>query len=290
MPPVGQRNGGGRTVRAATTACILAMLQVWNLAPGVLGFGSVARRSCQRSSSATIPLRMRMMSTKLALVPAELVSDVVTSGTINTISDCVAQLLENSANNTTAQGNRILETETMGSKEENSVPSFASLTPFRYDAPRTQRLAMFGLADGVVSHAWFLGLDGIVGEGQGLADTLVKTAADSLVYTPLWCAWFLASMTLLEGEDDGSRTSTIFAKKNDLATKIGSIPSVWRSDWWQLLKGNLGFFLPITGAIYGVVPREERVLAFGVAGLIYTTILSLWNQNRSGGSGTSSLS
>ena len=59
-----------------------------------------------------------------------------------------------------------------------------------------------------------------------------------------------------------------------------SIPQVWKSDWIKLLKGNVGFFIPITGIIYGTVPRQDRVLAFGVAGVVYTTILSLWNKER----------
>merc|ERR1719329_1313847 len=58
------------------------------------------------------------------------------------------------------------------------------------------------------------------------------------------------------------------------------VPSIWRSDWLDLLRGNLGFFLPFTSLIYALVPRERRVFAFGMASLIYTTILSLWNSKR----------
>merc|ERR1712238_624846 len=100
---------------------------------------------------------------------------------------------------------------------------------------------------------------------------LLKTAADILVYTPIWCAWFLATMAVLESPTFGSVTG-----------RVRSIPSVWRSDWAELLGGNIGFFLPLTGLIYGLVPRENRVLAFGLASLVYTTILSIWNESRPG--------
>jgi len=175
-----------------------------------------------------------------------LATDVMTAGCINTASDTLAQLRERSAPN-----------GTVGRKTFESI--------------RTLRLATFGLFDGAVSHIWFIGLDGVVGEGQGLADTLVKTAADAMVYTPLWCAWFLAAMCALESPTLSS-----------VAGRIRSVPSIWRSDWAELLRGNVSFFLPLTGIFYGFVPRDERVLAFGLAGFIYTIILSLWNESRAG--------
>ena len=60
----------------------------------------------------------------------------------------------------------------------------------------------------------------------------------------------------------------------------GAAPRAVRSAWAELYRGNVGFFLPLTGLIYGFVPIGERVLAFGVASLVYTTILSLWNNAR----------
>ena len=163
-----------------------------------------------------------------------LVVDMLTCACINTASDTLAQATER----------------------------FQSSSAASFDGARTQRLGSFGVADGGVSHVWFLALDGVVGEGQGMLETAVKTAADALVYTPLWCAWFLVAMALLEGRD------------------LGSVPAIVRRDWLELFRGNLGFFLPLTSLIYGFVPREGRVLAFGVASLVYTTILSLWNSAR----------
>lgn len=133
----------------------------------------------------------------------------------------------------------------------------------RLDSARTARFATFGLFDGAVSHGWFLGLDAVVGESDGsLAVTVAKVVADALVYTPFFCAWFLSAFVVLEGKS------------------VRTIPSVVREDFWELALGNYGFFLPITGLVYGYVPRDERVLAFGSASLVYTAILSAWNDAR----------
>ena len=135
-------------------------------------------------------------------------------------------------------------------------------TPSGYDSARTNRFLVFGVFDGSLSHLWFDVLDKIVGEDGSLTETLLKVASDACVYTPLWCCWFLAAFVVLEGKDP--RT----------------VPNVIRTEWLELFRGNLGFFLPLTGLIYGFVPRDERVLAFGVASLVYTAILSLWNSAR----------
>ena len=134
-----------------------------------------------------------------------------------------------------------------------------------FDPVRTGRFVAFGLADGALSHAWFSLLDGAVGNDGTLVQTLEKVAGDALVYTPLWCVWFLAAFVLLEGRP------------------WRSIPSVMGAEWLELFRGNLGFFLPLTGLIYGFVPRDERVLAFSAASLVYTAILSLWNAARPAG-------
>ncbi|GMH63682.1 hypothetical protein TrRE_jg1005 [Triparma retinervis] len=51
----------------------------------------------------------------------------------------------------------------------------------------------------------------------------------------------------------------------------------------ELYRGNLGFFLPLTCLIYSKVATSNRVLAFGVASLLYTTVLSAWNAGRLAG-------
>ena len=168
-----------------------------------------------------------------------LATDIATNGLIHVVSDSVAQATERT--------------------------SLIARAPARdgTDFARTTRFGVFGAADGAVSHGWFWALDAVVGESGSMSETLLKVAADQLVYTPLFCVWFLAAFVVLERRDP--RT----------------IPLVVRTEWWELYRGNAGFFLPLTGIIYGTVPRDERVLAFGAGSLIYTWILSLWNSARS---------
>lgn len=112
-----------------------------------------------------------------------LLTDVLTCGFINMVIDSFAQRLAV----TIPPPSQPHET-TMGSPLP--VLIIGADDSYHYNVPRTVRLAMFGLADGVVLHAWFVGLDKIVGDGMGPFDALVKTAADALLYTPLWCASF----------------------------------------------------------------------------------------------------
>jgi len=179
-----------------------------------------------------------------------LATDIATSGLINTISDSLAQVREERDN-------------------DSDVAYDISDESTSFNSIRTIRLTVFGLLDGAVSHVWFVGLDEVVGDGKGLTETVLKTAADAMVYTPIWCAWFLAVMAVLESPN-----------LSLVGTRFRSIPVIWRSNWAELLSGNLSFFLPLTGLIYGFVSVEFRVLVFGLASLVYTTILSIWNESR----------
>ena len=99
-----------------------------------------------------------------------------------------------------------------------------------------------------------------------------KVLLDATVYTPIWCAWFLLFM---EG------TKAVLKRREDEGKNKGTFGETWL----ELYKGNLGFFLPLTSLIYGFVDVEGRVLAFGLASLLYTTVLSLWNAERGGDEG-----
>lgn len=90
----------------------------------------------------------------------------------------------------------------------------------------------------------------------------VIDALCSLLIPQIWCVWFLIAFVVLERKD------------------VRTIPSVLRSQFGELYRGNLGFFLPLQGVIYGCVPRNQRVLAEELANLVYTTLLSLWNHDR----------
>jgi hypothetical protein len=158
-----------------------------------------------------------------------LMTDMVTCASINTISDTAAQLTERAVDGGSLQ-----------------------------DLRRTARFSVFGVADGAVAHAWFENLDAFVGDDGTLTQTLLKVAGDVLVYSPLWCLWFLTAFVILERRE------------------LRSLPSVVRNEWPELIFGHNAFFLPLTGFIYGCVPRSQRVLADELANLVFTTGLSLW--------------
>lgn len=164
-----------------------------------------------------------------------LATDMVTCGCMSTVGDSVAQLTERCS-------------------EEASAAC--------QDMTRTARFGAFGFADGAVAHVWFRALDATVGDDGTMQQTLIKMASDALLYTPIWCVWFLTAFVVLERKD------------------VRSIPNVVRNEFNELYRGNLGFFLPLTGIIYGCVPVSSRVLAEELANFVYTTFLSLWNHGR----------
>ena len=136
-----------------------------------------------------------------------LLVDMITCACINTISDSAAQATERS--------------------------SLLALLPFHDEAPaasgpgspeqdvtRTARFGVFGVFDGAVSHGWFLALDSLVGDDGSVVETLAKVVGDALVYTPLWCIWFLAAFVLLERRD----VRTVPAVVRDAAPEGRMVP------------------------------------------------------------------
>lgn len=109
-----------------------------------------------------------------------LVTDIFTNGAIHVLSDATAQATE--------------RTSLVARVPSTDGP----------DVARVARFGAFGAADGAVSHAWFLALDSVVGESGTTTETLLKVAADQLVYTPLFCVWFLSAFVLLEGREVGA--------------------------------------------------------------------------------------
>ena len=106
------------------------------------------------------------------------------------------------------------------------------------DRTRLLRFATFGFFDGAVGHSWFIALDSVI-KGTGNVQVIEKIALDTLIYTPLWCLWFVVAQSLL--------------KRNfDVITSV-------RNEWRELAWLDLGFFLPLSCIVYSVVPLESRV-------------------------------
>ena len=70
-----------------------------------------------------------------------------------------------------------------------------------FDANRLTRFAVFGFLDGAVGHNWFILLDNVI-KGTGNVAVIEKIAADTIVYTPVWCFWFVCGMSLLKQNFD----------------------------------------------------------------------------------------
>jgi hypothetical protein len=151
------------------------------------------------------------------------------------------------------------------------------------DVDRLKRFATFGAMDGAVSHWWYHFVEAesakwpavsFLPEGPGRVAQMV--AADMLVFSPFWCAFFLAAMTVLAwnqnppGPGPGPKTPR------------GSLPNAvlvrLSNSWSTLYLGDLLAWIPLNSVLYGLVPADNRVQAFGVINLAYTAVLSWWSE------------
>ena len=151
------------------------------------------------------------------------------------------------------------------------------------DVDRLKRFATFGAMDGAVSHWWYHYVEAesakwpavsFLPEGPGRVAQMV--AADMLVFSPFWCAFFLAAMTVLAwnqntpGPGPGPKPPR------------GSLPNAvlvrLSNSWSTLYLGDLLAWIPLNSVLYGLVPADNRVQAFGVINLAYTAVLSWWSE------------
>ena len=176
----------------------------------------------------------------------------------------------------------------------------------KVSAKRLRRFATFGAFDGVLSHYWYRWLDdaadawptfteisrmahssGVAGLGsvQPLADASVDVnvnavadggvsrvvemvAADLIVFSPWWCALFLGAMAAMTHFESDAAPSARGAGK--------AVMRRLRSSWKTLYLGDFIAWIPLNGILYGLVPVDNRVQAFGVINLLYTVVLSFW--------------
>ena len=155
---------------------------------------------------------------------------------------------------TVSAGNTLSDTIAQVAEQRGKGSSMNSIQ----DPRRLIRFATFGFLDGAVGHQWFLTLNHFI-PGSTPIDLVNAMVADVLIYTPLWCLWYLFGMSLLQGKDASQILSTI------------------RSEFKELLGIDILFFLPVSLVIYTTVPLNRRVLAFSFFELIYTIIVSHWS-------------
>ena len=131
-----------------------------------------------------------------------------------------------------------------------------------YDLKRVARFALFGFLDGAVGNLWCHNLDKVV-KGSSKLALVAKVIADMFVYTPLWAVFFITTMSLLKG-----------------IWRIEELVKELRSQFLELFGIDVGFYLPVNLVVYGLVPLNRRVAVFGLASVVYSTILSLWNEQK----------
>ena len=137
----------------------------------------------------------------------------------------------------------------------------------RMDGRRAVRYASFGALDGVVSSEFFERLDQVAAHATNskAAYAAASVLADVTLFTPAWCAAFLAFMAATRGE-----------------------PSVLRrtaEQWPELYAQNVAAWLPANTALYTFVPTDLRVAALSIYTVLYTAYLSFFAERgaREGG-------
>jgi len=181
-----------------------------------------------------------------------LLTDMTTVFISNTVSDCIAQYTEKQ---------KVIDVSVL-SADASPLETISDESNSGFNVGRVIRFAIFGFFDGAVGHNWFIALDQVIQGTDGIS-IVYKVIADTLVFTPVWVAWFLFAMGLLEGN----------LQKKVTTNKL-------QSEYKELLYIDVGFFLPLSTVVYSIVPREARVLVFSIANLLYTSIVSLWNQKK----------
>lgn len=115
---------------------------------------------------------------------------------------------------------------------------------------RFRNFAVFGFVDGAVSHSWFLVLDHVI-KGHQFTDVLARILADNLLYSPIWCAWFISAMAFVE---------YVFTAKDQRPSRV--------------------VVFPVTCVIYTITPASHRVMVAALGSTIYTIMVSLWNASK----------
>jgi len=136
-----------------------------------------------------------------------------------------------------------------------------SMKSVKLDYLRTSRFAVFGFFDGAVGHSWFHTLESYITEYR-IVDIIARILADAVIYTPIWCLWFLTAMNCLEKRSPFTRVR------------------IWLDEWLSLVKLSTSVYLPISVVLYSFIPIERRVFASALGTMICTVFLSIWNATR----------
>lgn len=164
-----------------------------------------------------------------------IVEDAIILGMITTVSDIVAQIFE----------------------KQSPLPNNLQNILSKLDHIRTRKFAIFGAIDGILSHSWYFALNKYI-QGAEIFDIFKKILADTFLFQPIWCVYFLLIMAFLE-------------KKS----VEGVIESV-RTDWWELFSISTGFYFPLGCLVYSLFPKDAWLFIFSIGNFFYNVCLSLW--------------
>ncbi|CAE8583037.1 unnamed protein product [Polarella glacialis] len=224
---------------------------------------SVARAAWLRESAAGL-----WESYEFLLDSHGLLTNIVTAATLSAASDGVAQVTEAARARSAAAPPPGTEGPGGGSRAvsatgSNNNNNNSNSNNNQFNLGRTLRYAAFGFYDGFADHHWIQFLDSTLPKtGSGILDTALKVLSDSVVYTPCWCIVFLFAMAVMDGRSARAAVQEV------------------KRDFVELLRGNYGLTLPFVVLIYGWVPVRYQVAGFQALTLAYTTVLSLWANER----------
>ena len=121
--------------------------------------------------------------------------------------------------------------------------------------------AMLGVIDGVCTHEWYGFIQGVADDAQvgKLAEAFAMTLTSSLLYTPLYCAGFLALLSLLEGRGWQAATERV---RLDLRELFAKTTQVWG---------------PTNLLLFGLVPLHLRTVVSMAIHYVFLVGLALWD-------------
>jgi len=205
--------------------------------------------------------------------------DMISVSALTCIGDGIAQTAQIISNYCDRFENRIkiqensLPTNKWNNLSQNLKPSATVLLNSIYkefDMNRFRNFAVFGFLDGAVSHSWFLLLDHFI-KGHQLIDILARILADNLLYTSVWCAWFISAMALVE---------YIFTAEDKRPNLLEFNASKFLAEVLDLFKASFRVVFPVTCVLYTITPPSHRVTVSALGSTIYTIVVSLWNSSK----------
>lgn len=130
-----------------------------------------------------------------------------------------------------------------------------------YDFVRTVRFCFVGLTmAGPAMHVWYRALDRTI-RGTGMRAAVRKTAADQLLFLPVYVAAFVSVMAALRGDGPGDIARLL---SRDMGAMLAASYAIWPA---------------VQLANFRYVPSRHRVLVINIVCLFWNTFIG-WRAER----------